>query len=553
MLRCRFRGAMVLVSLSFVLAALAGPGAAVAGPQPPPQPGTSLPEGPWPPRAVLATDPEQVARPEAAVSTRVCPVAPYGVNHYAPGSGKTVALTFDDGPGPNTMPILSVLQNAQVTATFFNIGVNAAVRPPEVRAVATLGEALGNHTWDHPRMPTLSASDQGREMDDASAEQVALVGLPPCLFRPPYGEYNSTTLTLAQQRRMAVWNWSVDTEDWKAGTSTSSYWVNRIISLAEAGGTQEHPVVLMHNPPATVLALPTIIDYYRAHGYTFVDLFGRTGYGTPAPASATTAAGVHVFVRGSNGGLYERTRSGGSWTGWSAHGGTMIGGPAAVAVGSTVTAVFVEGTDNHIWQKTITDAGAVSGWTDLGGIATSKPSAAFAPSGVLSVVVRGADASAWLRDNVGGRWGAWQSLGGTLIAAPAAAVTADGGLTVAAVGTDDALWVKHRTGTTWSAWRRVGGTVSADPALSATVGGGRLVAVVRGSDRRGWVNVADATATSWSGWRSIGGTLASAATVTIDGPALDVFVYGTDGRIFENVAATGSTATGWSGWHALPG
>jgi peptidoglycan/xylan/chitin deacetylase (PgdA/CDA1 family) len=509
---------------------------------------------------VLTTSPEQVTAPagaSSAGSTRECSAPLYGVNYYAPGTGKTVALTFDDGPGPTTMPILSILQTARVTATFFNLGLNSAVRPREVRAEATVGAALGNHTWDHPQLPTLSSSAQAAEMDRASAEQVTLVGRPPCLFRPPYGAYTSTTLALAQQRRMAVWNWSVDTEDWKAGSSTSASWVERIISRAEAGGSQQHPVVLMHNfpagLPATLAALPTIIAYYRARGYTFIDLFGGAGYGTPGPAVATTAGGVHVVVRGSNGGLDERTRSGGSWSGWSALGGVLIGGPAAAAAGGTTTAVFVEGADNRVWEKTITDAGGVSAWAELGGSATSKPAAVVAPSGVLSVVIRGADAGGWLRENTGGRWGAWQPLGGVLATAPAAAVTVDGGLTVAAVGTDKALWVRHRTGMTWSAWRRVGGAVSADPALSTTVGGGRLVAVVRGADRGGWVNVADASATSWSGWRRIGGVLASTPAVAVDGATLRVVAYGTDGRVWEDVAGTGSTAAGWSGWHPLPG
>jgi hypothetical protein len=123
-------------------------------------------------------------------------------------------------------------------------------------------------------------------MDQASAEQVSLTGIQPCAFRPPGGNYNSTTLSQAQQRGMTVWTWSVDTEDWKANGSSSSYWVNRIISLAEQeGGVLTHPVVLMHNQPAgnpaTVLALPTIIRYFGSHGYTFVDLLGRTAVHTP--------------------------------------------------------------------------------------------------------------------------------------------------------------------------------------------------------------------------------------------------------------------------------
>jgi hypothetical protein len=149
-----------------------------------------------------------------------------------------------------------------------------------------MGYALDNHTWDHATLTTLSASAQAAEMDQASAEQVSLTGIQPCGFRPPGGNYNSTTLSLAQQRRMTVWTWSVDTEDWKANGSSSAYWVNRIISLAEQeGGVLTHPVVLMHNQPAgnpaTVLALPAIIQYFGSHGYTFVDLLGRTAVRTP--------------------------------------------------------------------------------------------------------------------------------------------------------------------------------------------------------------------------------------------------------------------------------
>jgi Recombinase/Recombinase zinc beta ribbon domain len=69
-------------------------------------------------------------------------------------------------------------------------------------------------------------------------------------YRCRHGRTSATTLTLAQQRRMTFWTWSVDTEDWNANGSSSSYWVNRIISLAEKGGSLQHPVLLMHNQPA---------------------------------------------------------------------------------------------------------------------------------------------------------------------------------------------------------------------------------------------------------------------------------------------------------------
>ena len=199
-----------------------------------------------------------------------------------PGGGKTVALTFDDGPGPSTAAILSILESYGVRATFFNIGVQETLWPDDVRAESAAGFLVGNHTWNHPDMVTLSAAAQAAEMDEVIREQESLVGTAPCVFRPPYGDYDATTLALARQRDMAVWLWDVDPQDWMADGSSSSYWVNRIISLAESeGGVLSHPVIILHNQaipmPATVAALPTIIRYFQSHGYAFVDLLGNSG------------------------------------------------------------------------------------------------------------------------------------------------------------------------------------------------------------------------------------------------------------------------------------
>jgi peptidoglycan/xylan/chitin deacetylase (PgdA/CDA1 family) len=301
------------------IAGLAGHASPPTASSPEAPPITSRLEGPWPPAKVLAADPSSVAAPEplaAAVAAASCPAASPGVHHFAPGAGKTVALTFDDGPGISTEAMMTILEDAGVAATFFNIGVNESVRPALVRAEASQGFLLGNHSWSHPDFTTLSATAQASEMDRASAQQSSLVGAPPCFFRPPYGAYNSTTLSLAQARDLEVWNWSVDTEDWKAGGSASSFWVNRIIDLAETGGSQSHPVVLMHNmpggSPATVAALPSIITFYRDRGYVFVDLNGTVA-DRPVTGdwdgNGTTTPGV---VRGNTWYLRNANTSGGA-------------------------------------------------------------------------------------------------------------------------------------------------------------------------------------------------------------------------------------------------
>jgi peptidoglycan/xylan/chitin deacetylase (PgdA/CDA1 family) len=502
----------------------------------------------WPPAATAAPA-------AAAVSTAVCPTPPFGVQSHAPGAGKTVALTFDDGPGPTTMQLLTVLQRYGVPATFFNIGANAATRGSLVRGEATDGFALGNHTWDHPNMTTLTAAAQGTEMDRTTSMQIAQTGQPSCLFRPPGGNWNNDTLNAAFQRRMAVWNWSVDTEDWKANGSADQFWVDRITSLALAGGSQQHPVILMHNQvngtPATVAALPAIIEYYQSHGYTFVDLNGHAGLTKPAPASAVTNGGTQVVVRGDDGGLLRRTGNGGTWTGWTALSSAQFDGPSAVALDATTTGVFVEGTDNHVYTQAVPDSGSPGGWTDLSGVVTTRPAAAIAPNGTVSVIARGTDGAAWIRERTGGAWGPWSGLGGYLTSPFAGAATAGNELTVGAVGGDSAVWVRTRTGS-WSAWHSLTGIVNAEPALSATAGGAGLVVVVRGTDNGYWLRVGDVTATTWGPWTTISGILISAPSVVVDGTHLVVFGYGTNGQLYQNVATNGAAATGWSGWQPIP-
>jgi peptidoglycan/xylan/chitin deacetylase (PgdA/CDA1 family) len=187
-----------------------------------------------------------------------------------------VALTFDDGPGRSTADILAVLARYRVTATFFNIGVAMAARPWLVQDEVKAGYAMGNHTWDHRDLVPLPAASQAAELSQASAEQWSIARTLPCAFRPPYGEYDATTLRLAQQLHLGVWMWSVDTMDWQADGSDASRWVQRIVRLAEQGGALLHPVLLMHDArpgdPATVAALPAIIQFFRSHGYRFVGL-----------------------------------------------------------------------------------------------------------------------------------------------------------------------------------------------------------------------------------------------------------------------------------------
>jgi hypothetical protein len=146
-----------------VCATMLGTTAASAGhPRP-------LPEGPAGPPARLPDG--RIARPPrlpGPASAARCRRAAYGPKFYAPGSGKTVALTFDDGPGKSTRNILRLLRKYRVPATFFNLGVNAAARPHLLSRELARGYVLGNHTWDHRDLADLSAAGQAMRNSSCS-------------------------------------------------------------------------------------------------------------------------------------------------------------------------------------------------------------------------------------------------------------------------------------------------------------------------------------------------------------------------------------------------
>lgn len=239
----------------------------------------------------LASTPRQTTTFVGAPPS-MCPVARGTAQFTAPtlgGSAKTVALTFDDGPGRSTQAIIDILESFHVRATFFNIGEEIEDRPWLVREEAQDGFLVGNHTLTHPDLTLLSPAGQAAELDGVIHLTRELTGTSPCVFRPPYGDYDATTLSLVQARRMSLWMWNVDTQDWMAEGSGSQSWIDRIVSNAETEGLEtDHAVVLFHNQaiamPATVAALPIVIRFFEAHGYRFVDLLGRTGWpGTCGP------------------------------------------------------------------------------------------------------------------------------------------------------------------------------------------------------------------------------------------------------------------------------
>ena len=79
----------------------------------------------------------------------------------------TIALTFDDGPGPDTPAILDILKEHGIKATFFILGENAARYPEFVERARAEGHAIGNHGTSHVKMHRLSSEEIKNELNSA--------------------------------------------------------------------------------------------------------------------------------------------------------------------------------------------------------------------------------------------------------------------------------------------------------------------------------------------------------------------------------------------------
>ncbi|MBE9198144.1 MULTISPECIES: polysaccharide deacetylase family protein [unclassified Nodularia (in: cyanobacteria)] len=180
---------------------------------------------------------------------------------------KVIALTFDDGPWPETTSqVLDILKKNNIKGTFFVVGKNVKNYPHLVKRVVTEGHAIGNHTWHH-WYHYMNPKAAAYEVDHTTDLIYQTAGVKTNLFRPPGGIMHNGVSAYARNSKYAIIMWSSDSLDYSRPTVPNL--VNNVFRTAEPGG-----IVLLHdgggNRSSTVQALPAIISKFRQQGYGFV-------------------------------------------------------------------------------------------------------------------------------------------------------------------------------------------------------------------------------------------------------------------------------------------
>lgn len=186
-----------------------------------------------------------------------------------------IAISFDASwGGDKTTRLLEILDEYDVKATFFLVGIWVDKYPELVKAIAEHGHEVENHSTKHPHMSQLSESRIREELAGVSDKIEALTGVRPTLFRPPYGDYNNRVVTISRAEGYECVQWSVDSLDWK------NRGVDDLIKRATSN-VQSGDIVLFHNDSDYIVdALPTILQSYRDQGLTLVPV-GELIYNPP--------------------------------------------------------------------------------------------------------------------------------------------------------------------------------------------------------------------------------------------------------------------------------
>ncbi|MFC4529966.1 polysaccharide deacetylase family protein [Sphaerisporangium dianthi] len=184
---------------------------------------------------------------------------------------KCVALTFDDGPGPQTGRLLAILARYGARATFFTLGPNAQARPDLLRGIAAAGHLVADHSWTHRDLTTMDVNRISDELDRTQIADAVATGRAPRLMRAPYGDTDAKVVTAARALNLSIVGWNVDTGD--ARDPDPGDVVRRA-----AKGIRPGSIVLMHETgTATAPALRELLARLTMEGYAFVtvpELYG---------------------------------------------------------------------------------------------------------------------------------------------------------------------------------------------------------------------------------------------------------------------------------------
>ncbi len=178
---------------------------------------------------------------------------------------KHIALTFDDGPSPETHRILDLLKKHQIKVTFFVIGKRVEEHPEIVKRMVEEGHQLGNHTFHHSRAAGfLSVKSLQEDLSQCIQAVERIVNLKMNLYRPPFGVTSPSIAHVVKKMNLKPIGWSLRSFD---TTLKSAEQILKSMDCHVKSGD----VLLFHDDrPKAHEVLEKMIPMFIAKQYTFL-------------------------------------------------------------------------------------------------------------------------------------------------------------------------------------------------------------------------------------------------------------------------------------------
>ncbi|HJV45850.1 MAG TPA: delta-lactam-biosynthetic de-N-acetylase [Bacillota bacterium] len=198
-------------------------------------------------------------------------VQKYGAIFLGDTTQKELYLTFDNGyENGYTEAILNVLKEKRVPAIFFVTGHYVKDQPELLNRMVKEGHLIGNHSWSHPDMSSISPTRMKEELTKVKDEVTKVTNQKEMLFlRTPRGIFSERTLAVSKDLGYTNVFWSVAYKDWDTKSQKGwRYAYDRVMEQLHPGA-----VILLHAVSKdNAEALGKIIDDARKQGYEFKSL-----------------------------------------------------------------------------------------------------------------------------------------------------------------------------------------------------------------------------------------------------------------------------------------
>lgn len=161
-----------------------------------------------------------------------------------PGAQKRVLLTFDDGPHETlTFQVLEALEGLGAKALFFVVGNRIGNNAHIIRAIASAGHELGNHSFSHEDFRGRSFSALRQDLERCQLLLADITGSAPTYFRPPFGRLTPALWLAATALGLRVIHWSNEGGEWgrNAGSSAAE------IATKLADSIRDRQIILLHD------------------------------------------------------------------------------------------------------------------------------------------------------------------------------------------------------------------------------------------------------------------------------------------------------------------